>query len=72
MPSLTITVSQANLPRLLAAFSVRADPAGNPIPADAETVRTAIMDFVKQRVKNYESGVAQQQAAATISEVDIT
>ena len=72
MPSITFTISQANLPRVLAAFSITVDPAENPIPATPEIFRQAVISFVKQKVRRYESDIAQQQASASIPEVDIT
>lgn len=68
MATITITVPDAVVPRILTAFG-HWDPVniGTWIPADQVAMKAALKDFAKQQVLSYESGQARIAAAASVS-----
>lgn len=69
MASLTITVPDAVVPRIRVAMG-REDPSnpGTRINATVEDIQTAIKQFIKSQVINYETTLAAMQKRDTVSQ----
>ena len=69
MATLPITIPDANVPRVQAAFGHQAPPPGLEwIPATSAEVQAAITNWLRQYVRNYEEALASAEAIEDVTD----